>query len=164
MHYITYGDERLEQKCYLSFIWRKCNLHVTVFTLNVCMCYKVVVSRNLTLEDPSDLVSIIFPDGDILIICCLSESSWVSILLAWFIAKFFRSRFYILTLCHNLAKWPSHYLYFFSFSFGLTTLKKCGKVSCHKCHIVTVTWMGCHNIMSYNQVIWEVWENSAQTM
>ena len=32
--------------------------------------------------------------------------------------------------CHDLAKWLSHYLYFFSFSFsfGLTTHKKCRKV------------------------------------
>jgi len=35
--------------------------------------------------------------------------------------------------CYDLAKWLSHYLYFFSFSFSfeLTTHKKCGKVSCH---------------------------------
>jgi len=42
--------------------------------------------------------------------------------------------YYVACLCANLAKWLSHYLYFFFFffSFGLTTHKKCGKVSCHK--------------------------------
>jgi len=50
------------------------------------------------------------------------------------------------TGCHDLAKQLSHYLYFFSFlffffSFILDLLHrgKCGKVSHHKCHTVTVT-------------------------
>ena len=37
---------------------------------------------------------------------------------------------------HDLAKWLTYYLFFFSF--GLTTHKKCGKVLCHKvsqCHV-----------------------------
>ena len=44
---------------------------------------------------------------------------------------------------HDLAKQLSHYLYFFFFSFSfildLLHRRECGKVSCHKCHIVTVT-------------------------
>ena len=40
----------------------------------------------------------------------------------------------------TLAKWLSHYLYFFSFTLDLLHRKECGKVSCHMYHIVTVTW------------------------
>jgi len=39
--------------------------------------------------------------------------------------------------CHDLAKQLSYYLYFFSFILDLLHRRKCGKVSCHKCHIVT---------------------------
>ena len=62
-------------------------------------------------------------------------------------------------LCHDLAKWLSHYLYFFSFlffSFILDLLHrgKCGKVSHHKCHTVMVTWQEVivsHHIMSHDE-------------
>jgi len=60
--------------------------------------------------------------------------------------------------CHDLAKWLSHYLYFFSFLIGLTTtrwsvgkyhvtLSQChnGVMECHRsqitvCHMTRVTW------------------------
>jgi len=52
-----------------------------------------------------------------------------------------------LSLCHDLAKQPSHYLYFFFFYFILDLLHKreCGKVLCHK-----VTWQ--RVTMSYHMI------------
>ena len=48
--------------------------------------------------------------------------------------------------CHDLAKWLSYYLYFFSFLFfffsfilDLLHRRKCGKASRHECHTTTVT-------------------------
>jgi len=60
-------------------------------------------------------------------------------------------KFITSSFCHNLAKWLSHYLYFFSFSFSfildLLHRRECRKVSCHKCHIVTAS----HHMMSHDR-------------
>ena len=58
----------------------------------------VVVSRNSTLEDCCDPVTAIFPGGEILVTRRTSKSSRVSVVPAWSITKFSRSRFHILTL------------------------------------------------------------------
>ena len=47
--------------------------------------------------------------------------------------------------CHNLAKWLSHYLYFFSFSFGLTTQER----SVGKCHM---SQERCHSMTSHKSI------------
>jgi len=55
--------------------------------------------------------------------------------------------------CHNLAKQLSHYLLYFTFSFGLTTQGR----SMGKCHMTNVThhshMSGCHKVTSHNRVI-----------
>jgi len=62
--------------------------------------------------------------------------------------------------CHDLAKWLSHYLYFFLFLFGLTIQGR----SAGKCHMsmshVTLTYWWHHMMKSHNRV----WESSAQTI
>ena len=83
---IPYGDERIGQNSYMIPVWRKCNNAIFMpssWSIRL-ITSQVFVSHNST--NFSDAVTTIFPEGETAIIPC--TSSWVSIVAAWFLARF----------------------------------------------------------------------------